>query len=134
MSIFAHFYSRQHSIVTIKKKTGLWVALHVDKNCIGTFFDSFGLEPWGKIATFFEKNAKYTIFNKTLLQIDETSCGYHVLFFLEQMDKDKNISDVLDIYKKHSFSSHDEMVAAFYMRRCKKIKSFENPHLLCPTE
>ena len=55
-------------------------------------------------------------------------------FFLEQMDKDKNISDVLDIYKKHSFSSHDEMVAAFYMRRCKKIKSFENPQLLFSTE
>ena len=61
-------------------KMGHWVALYVDQKRRGTFFDSYGMQPWGKIASFFAKNATSTQFNKIAFQKDQTSCGHQAIF------------------------------------------------------
>ena len=51
---------------------GHWVALYVDQKRRGTFFDSYGMQPWGKIASFLQKmprphNSIKLYFKKTKL-------------------------------------------------------------------
>ena len=93
---------------------GHWVALYIDKKRRGTFFDSFGMQPWGKIASFFEKNATSTQFNKIALQTDQTSCGHHAIFFLTHMSKGHNLGDILQIYGKCPRQDFDSMVVKYY--------------------
>ena len=97
-------------------KMGHWVAIYIDKKMHGTFFDSFGLHPWGKIATFFAKNATSTQFNKIAFQKDQTSCGYHAIFFLTQMSKGHNLGDILKIYRKCPRRDYDAMVVKQYKK------------------
>ena len=91
-------------------KMGHWVALYVDQKRRGTFFDSYGMQPWGKIVSFFEKNATSTQFNKIVLQKDQTSCGHHAIFFLTQMSKGHNLDNILQIYRKSPRKDFDSMV------------------------
>ena len=59
---------------------GHWSAIYVDVNRNGTWFDSFGLRPWGKFNSFLAKNSINATFNTELLQKDEISCGHHAIF------------------------------------------------------
>ena len=95
-------------------KMGHWVALYVDQKRRGTFFDSYGMQPWGKIASFFAKNATSTQFNKIAFQKDQTSCGHHAIFFLTQMSNGYDLGDILQICHQRSRKDFDKMLVAHY--------------------
>ena len=96
---------------------GHWSAIYVDMNRNGSFFDSFGLRPWGKCHSFLAKNSSNTSYNTRMLQNDEISCGHHSIFFICQMNKGRSLTDVLSLYRTHSFDSHDLMVQSYYSKR-----------------
>ena len=98
---------------------GHWVGLFINDQKMGIFFDSFGLEPWGKFANFFRRNASYAVYNTVTLQADETSCGYHVLYFLTQISR-RSLWGILKCYERHS--DNDRMVVDFYKQRVSVLK------------
>lgn len=61
-----------------------WVALTINENRQGHYFDSFGRPPTGNILTFLEKNAsRGYIYNKIKYQgNNSTACGYFCIFFI----------------------------------------------------
>ena len=93
---------------------GHWVAIFIDKNRKGSFFDSFGCEPWGRIARFFEDHAASTEFNKLALQTNKTSCGHHAIFFLTQMSKGYDLGDILRMYHSSPKRDFDAFVLRHY--------------------
>ena len=96
---------------------GHWSAIYVDVNRNGSWFDSFGLRPWGEFNSFLAKNSINASFNTQLLQKDEISCGHHAIFFISQMDKGRSLGDVLALYRSHTCDSHDLMVQSYYYKR-----------------
>ena len=100
---------------------GHWVAIFVDRDRNGSFFDSYGMHPWGKISTFFDRHSNTTVYSKDMLQQNATSCGQHCLFFVCQMSKGRLLEDVLNLYKKHTYWSHDEMVNEYTARRMRYL-------------
>ena len=108
-------------------KMGHWSAIYVDTNRNACFFDSYGLLPWGKYATFLSKNSSNMFYSERLLQNDEISCGHHCLFFICQMNKGRTLTDVLSLYSSHSFKSHDAMVQSYYARRKPYVTAIKRP-------
>ena len=93
---------------------GHWVVLYVDSNKNGIFFDSFGHQPWSKFRLFLKKNAKKTVYNKTVLQSYDYTCGHHAVFFVMNIAKKKSLQRVLNSYKSHS--NPDQMVASYFRK------------------
>ena len=101
---------------------GHWCAVFVDRDRNGNFFDSYGLRPWGKFSKFFERHSNKTFFSKDILQLDETSCGQHCIFFVCQMSKGRLLEDVLMLYRTHAYKTGDEMVNLYVARRMPYVK------------
>lgn len=61
-----------------------WVAIIINKNRQGHYFDSFGRPPTGNILTFLERNAtRGYVYNKIKYQGNSsTACGYFCIFFI----------------------------------------------------
>lgn len=95
-----------------KKDGGHWVALYIDSRKQAIFFDSYGLEPFGKFRLFFKNHAAATVYNASFLQLNNFSCGYHVIFFIMQIKKKKSLQKVLDLYRPHL--DRDKMVVRFF--------------------
>ena len=103
----------------LRIRFGHWSALYVDKNRHATFFDSYGLKPWGKFSTFFKNNAIYTVYNTKLLQRDGVSCGHHCIYFVCQANKGKRLNEILQSYGS---ADPDKIVKKFYFERIKSTK------------
>lgn len=59
-----------------------WIAIHIDKNHIGQYFDSYGRPPSGYHRTFLKRNSHRWDFNAKKLQDDWTSfCGEYCLMY-----------------------------------------------------
>lgn len=60
-----------------------WVAIHVDNNGVGEYFDSFGRKPIEHHKKFLKRNAKIWVYNNKHLQNYFTSiCGEYCLVYL----------------------------------------------------
>ena len=95
-----------------KSTGGHWVVLFLDSERKGIYFDSGGLEPYGKFRQFFNRHAIYTVYNQKVLQLNDFSCGYHVIYFVTQMKKRKTLKKILYSYTSH-FDT-DDMVIRYY--------------------
>ena len=96
------------------KDGGHWVVLYIDSKNNGIFFDSVGLQPWGKFRMFFNFHADTTVFNTLILQTNNYSCGQHCVFFVIYISKVKNLRKLLNLYT--FYDNADEMVNLFYKR------------------
>ena len=88
----------------IKKNSGShWVALVIDENKQGIYFDSYGLEPPKDIKHLFKSN-RYKIINttKNIQSLMSNLCGFFCLDFIHFLHKSKfrtkNILNDASIY------------------------------------
>ena len=60
-----------------------WLAIYVDENGFGEFFDSFANNPekFG-LSNYMDKNCCFWTFNKQLIQGYSNFCGYYCVLFL----------------------------------------------------
>ena len=59
-----------------------WVAIYVDKNGRGEYFDSFGRAPQREFEDYMNKHCRVWTFNKRQLQsVISRFCGYYCCFF-----------------------------------------------------
>lgn len=60
-----------------------WVAIHIDANGFGQYFDSYGRPPHGYHQMFLKRNSKMWNYNINRIQNDYTSvCGSYCLLYL----------------------------------------------------
>ena len=116
-----------------------WLALTVEEDGKGTFFDSFGFPPdfshYPKsILQFLQKRCD-TIFyhNRSFQHILSTTCGQHCVYYLCQRARGLSFENVLSLYGEDVLSN-DEKVAYFVKKyqRCimlQKAQSFH--HTVC---
>jgi hypothetical protein len=80
-----------------------WVAIHVDVNGIGEYFDSFGRKPTGYHKLFLKRNAKRWFYNYKSLQNHFTSvCGEYCLVYLYFKYQGKTMYDFLTLFSNNS--------------------------------
>lgn len=83
-----------------------WVAMHIDVNGIGEYFDSFGRKPTGYHKLFLKRNTKRWFYNHTSLQNQFTSvCGEYCLVYIYFKFQGKSMSDMLNLYSDNSLSN-----------------------------
>jgi len=72
-----------------RSKPGIhWIAIYIDQNYIGEYFDSFGNKPDGDILKFLQRVCKKIFYNNKCLQNKKSiSCGVYCIYFLRQRDK-----------------------------------------------
>ena len=62
-----------------------WVAIFINKNGDGEYFDSFGSKPNEDICKFFKRNCSKVYYNTKRIQHDRSiSCGVYCIYFLKQ--------------------------------------------------
>ena len=94
-----------------------WVATYVKHNVID-YFDIFGMPPFQEIIDHAKKK------NLTLLDQDHqiqnlytTTCGYFCLYFLSEIHKGKDYSDVLQVFNFDTMKN--EMFIERYFKKLK---------------
>lgn len=76
-----------------------WVAIHIDINGIGEYFDSFGRKPSGYHKLFLKTNAKKWYHNHMSIQNQLTSvCGEYCLVYIFYKFNGRRMSDFLSIF------------------------------------
>ena len=75
-----------------------WVATYVVGNVIN-YFDSFGMPPFQEVVNH-AKNKKLTLLyqNQQVQNLYTTTCGYFCLYFLNEMHKRVDYSDLLLVF------------------------------------
>ena len=75
-----------------------WVATYVKDNVIN-YFDSFGLPPFQEILDH-AKRRNLTLLhqNQQIQNLYTTTCGYYCLYFLNEMHKNVDYFDLLQVF------------------------------------
>lgn len=80
-----------------------WVAIHVDINGVGEYFDSFGRKPTAHHKKFLQRNSKIWIYNNKQLQNYFTSvCGKYCLIYLYFRFKNCNMQQYLGLFSNNT--------------------------------
>lgn len=76
-----------------------WVAICVNQNGVGEYFDSFGRKPTGYHKMFLDRNTKRWFYNHSKLQSYFTSvCGEYCLLYLYFRSKGKTMLEFLTYF------------------------------------
>lgn len=89
-----------------------WVAVHLDEDGIGEYFDSYGLEPPACFKRYMQQNSVKWTWNTTQLQDVWTSaCGYFCVFYIIYRSRGIPMSDIV----KHlnNIEENDQYVMQF---------------------
>ncbi len=74
-----------------------WVAVYIDRDGLGEYFDSFGLDPPKVFASFLNSNTLKWTCNKVKLQDLLTSaCGYFCAYYLLFHSEGTTLAEILD--------------------------------------
>ena len=80
------------------------------KLCI--YFDSFGVYPPPEIEIKLGETKKDVIYNSCRIQdINSIKCGYFVLYFIEELDKNRSFSDILLDFSNSDYLKNDEIIS-----------------------
>lgn len=80
-----------------------WVAINIDENGHGEYFDSFGRKPSGYHKLFLMRNAKKWFFNNANIQNRFTSvCGEYCLVYIYFKFKGKTMFDFLSLFSENT--------------------------------
>lgn len=91
-----------------------WVAIHIDVNGIGEYFDSFGRKPTGYHKLFLKRNTKRWFYNYKSLQANFTSvCGEYCLVYLYFKFQGKTMYDFLTLFSNNSLCNDLVLRALF---------------------
>lgn len=107
-----------------------WLAIYINENSVGCFFDSFGNSPDyqgfpSEIKDFLNRNSKEV--QHSIVQVQDFSsdtCGQHCLFFLYHMAKGFDYDYVLKMYSD-DFIKNDKKVKTF-LKKLKQKQCNEN--------
>lgn len=112
------------NIDTSDKRGSHWIALYIDKNAFGSYFDSYGLPP---ISTHhldrIKRNCKRYQYNKKKLQsLDSRVCGEYCIMFLYHMCSGINLRGFSRIFSRDT-RRNDKLAAEFYRVIVKQLKN-----------
>lgn len=112
-----------------------WVALYIDSDRFGTYFDSYGLPPASKHhIDRLKRNCNSFCWNTRELQsLDSTCCGQYAVMFLYHMSRGKSLNAFLRLFT-HDTRKNDVLVVNYFKRKmkklvrkkCKRVNSFAN--------
>ena len=108
---------------TSNKPGSHWVAIYIDRNGYGVYFDSYGLAP---ISTHhldrLRRNCVRFQWNKKKLQsFDSKVCGEYCIMFLHHMCNGGSLRTFCRIFSSNS-KINDEIAAQFYKIIIRKLK------------
>lgn len=88
-----------------------WVAIHVGKNNIGQYFDSFGRAPTGFHRAFLNRNCRMWDYNSKKIQNDLTSvCGEYCLVYLYHIFHGQSMKNFVKIFDRDETLTNDAIV------------------------
>lgn len=83
-----------------------WVAIHIDRNRFGQYFDSYGRPPTGYHRDFLNRNSKQWDFNRYRLQDDFTSvCGEYCLTYLYNKFYGNTMMDFIKLFSSNKIDN-----------------------------
>ena len=95
-----------------------WIATYVRDNVIN-YFDSFGLPPFEELVNHAKrKNLTLLHQNQQIQNLYTSTCGYFCLYFLNEMHKDGDYFDLLQVFS--SDTNKNEKFIENYFRRLEK--------------
>ena len=104
-----------------------WVAIHVDRNGHGIFFDSYGMPPYiAHHIRHLRKNCKKFCWNNMPLQ-SETSkvCGQFCIMFLDFMSRGHRLENFLNIFSPDS-KANDRIAKRYVDKLKNKLRRTRN--------
>lgn len=91
-----------------------WVAIHIDINGNGEYFDSFGRKPLGYHKLFLTRNAKKWFYNHMTIQNHFTSvCGKYCLVYIYFKFKGESMFNFLRLFVENTMYN-DFMIENMY--------------------
>ena len=112
-----------------------WVAIYIDKNRFGTYFDSYGFPPVSRHhLQRLRRNCKnFRCNDKTLQSIDSMCCGQYTIMFLYHMCRGGSLDTFCRLFT-HDTRKNDALVINYYKKifnrnkykKCKKAFAFSN--------
>ena len=104
-----------------------WVAIYIDNNRFGTYFDSYGLAPASKHhIDRLQRNCHSFSWNTMELQsIDSTCCGQYSVIFLYHMCHGKRINAFLRLFTRDT-RKNDLLIVTYFKRKMKKLVPKKN--------
>ena len=93
-----------------------WVAIYINKNGFGEYFDPYGLEPlWDDFKIFLDENCPngWTYNNITIQAINSINCGQFCYTFIILRSLDYSIQQIVQLFSKSS-NLNDAIVEKYY--------------------
>ena len=109
---------------TAKQKGEHWVAIFVDRNGCGEYFDSYGRKPLSTFARYLTENAPNgwkTALDSPVQSIFSTTCGQHCLYYLYNKCRGRTTFPFVS----------DEEVCNFVNRKFSLSLTTYDPELIC---
>lgn len=102
-----------------------WVAIHIDTNGIGQYFDSYGRTPERYHLQFLKRNCKRWDWNVDRIQNDWTSvCGEYCLMYLLFKFQGCSMHSFTNIFTGNTLYNDnlvDEMFHSYFVKKSNKI-------------
>ena len=94
-----------------------WVAIFIDKNSFGQYFDSFGLPPFREeFISFLDFNCKKYVFNNITLQCLECiTCGHYCCAFLTERFKGSSFKNFISIFSSDTYLN--DYIIKYYFKK-----------------
>lgn len=90
-----------------------WIAMYIDSQYRGEYFDSFAMQPTPYFVNYMNNNCTEWIYNNKCLQNAFTStCGQYCLFYLYYRCRGKSMSEILNMFTSN-YVRNDESVIKF---------------------
>ena len=107
-----------------------WVAIYVDDNSRGWYFDSYGQPPLNRHhLRVIRKNCKQLRWNTTQLQsLESANCGHFCVMFLHYLSSFKTMRHFLEIFSA-DLQENDRISARFVKKICGKFKNSKQLHV-----
>ncbi len=92
-----------------------WVALHIDSNKFGVYFDSYGFRPLKyEFAEYLDDNCDWWVFNHTMIQGYNTiTCGQYCTLFILLKALNYNLYQIITLFT-NDYKVNDEIIKEIY--------------------
>lgn len=99
---------------TDSKPGSHWIAMHIDGNGFGQYFDSYGRPPEKYHRTFLENNSRMWDYNINRIQHDFTTvCGEYCIMYLYYKYHGRSMNDFLKMFKNSTICNDIRLVRLF---------------------
>ena len=97
-----------------------WMAIYINANGYGEFFDSYGKHPSvysDRFSKFLDRSCKTWLYNKKCLQgIFSTTCGHYCLFYILHRARGVSLRVIVDMFTSNT-DYNDDTVNIFIKKR-----------------